>query len=63
MNSQEEIEEKIVNPLNNILMLTNGKRVFKPIEREINKIIKELEKSGLIRPRKSSIDKKYVAED
>lgn len=45
------IEDQILNPLNSILMLCYGNKVYKEVEQEIWKIIEVLEKEHLINNR------------
>ena len=48
----QDLEDEIINPLNNILLLSYGKDVFKEIEKEIKRIVEVLEKNQLINKRR-----------
>ncbi len=42
------LEDQILNPLNNILLLSYGNNVYKDVEKEIRRVIAVLEKEHLI---------------
>lgn len=52
MASKEEFEDKVLNPLNNIVLLVDGSEdIKKEIIAEVDKVVLLLEKEGLIRKR------------
>ncbi|MBI5787607.1 MAG: hypothetical protein HZA78_01960 [Candidatus Schekmanbacteria bacterium] len=46
-----QLEDKVLNPLNDILILVYGTRLYQPIEKEVTRIVSVLEQEHLIRQR------------
>jgi hypothetical protein len=46
-----QLEDELLNPLNDILMLTYGTRLYRTVEKEISRIVAALEKEHLIHKR------------
>ncbi len=47
-----KLEDRILNPLNNILLLSYGNNVYRDVEKQIRQVIRVLEKKHLINKRR-----------
>lgn len=52
-NRLRDREDKILNPLNSIILLTHGTAKFKEVEKEVKRIVTVLEQEKLINKRES----------
>ena len=49
--NKSHLEDRIINPLNNILLLSYGSDIFKDVELEIQRVVTVLEQASIIKKR------------